>query len=68
MVRSLNTMVKKNDIELLNKEIDRDKRETLAKLAKAAWAVPVVATFGLGALSLKSTTVHALIGNGFTLS
>lgn len=57
-------MASKNDIEQLNKKIDRDKRETLAKLAKAAWAVPVIATFGLGALSLKSTTVHALHANG----
>lgn len=59
-------MATKNDIEQLNKEIDQDKRETLAKLAKAAWAVPVVATFGLGALNTMSTAVA--IGNGFTLS
>lgn len=61
-------MASKNDIEQLNKEIDQDKRETLAKLAKAAWAVPVVATFGLGALNSKSTAQPVLIGNGFTLS
>lgn len=51
----------------LKGEIDQDKRETLIKLSKAAWAVPVVATFGLSALD-SSSPAWAQVGNGTTTS
>jgi hypothetical protein len=34
--------------------LDEAKRETLKTLAKAAWAVPVVATFSIGGLNVSS--------------
>lgn len=34
--------------------IDIERREALRVLARAAWAVPVVATFALGGLSVSS--------------
>lgn len=46
--------VSKNDLE-----IDAAKRETLRKLAGAAWAVPVVATFSLGALATSTRSAMA---------
>ncbi len=42
-------------------EIDEAKRETLRKLAQAAWTVPLVATFSLSSLNLSSAWAN---GNG----
>jgi hypothetical protein len=46
--------------------IDAAKRETLRKLGTAAWAIPVVATFAVGGLSMSST--WAIAANGTTHS
>jgi len=46
----------------LDQEIDLEKRKTLGKLTKAAWTVPAVATFGLGAL--QSSSAWARVANG----
>ena len=43
-------------------EIDAAKRETLHKLSRAAWAIPVVATFAVSGLSMSSS--WAQFGNG----
>jgi hypothetical protein len=43
----------------LDDAIDPAKRETLRKLAQAAWAIPVVATFAVGGLSMSSKWAFA---------
>ncbi len=60
-------MANKDSFDHLEGEIDQDKRDTLAKMAKAAWVVPVVATFGLSSLGATSSS-WALSGNGVTHS
>lgn len=49
-----------------NESIDAGRREALRVLARAAWAVPVVASFALGGLSVSST--WAQTANGPTSS
>ena len=53
------TMLENNDKNDLLDGVNEEKRETLAKLSKAAWSVPVVATFSLGALNASSNWAHA---------
>jgi len=50
----------------LDQDIDLEKRKTLAKLTKASWAIPVVATFGLGAL--QTSSAWAQTSNGIASS
>ncbi|MEO1747539.1 MAG: hypothetical protein AAFR27_02785 [Pseudomonadota bacterium] len=62
-------MDKKKDIEQILDGVDADKRETLKKLATAAWAVPVVATFTLGGLSSSKSWAQVSISpNATTVS
>lgn len=53
----------KHEIET---KMDAEKRDTLKKLASAAWVVPVVATFGLG--SLRDASAAAAVSNVATAS
>jgi hypothetical protein len=59
-------MDKKDSFDHLEGEIDKDKRDTLVKMAKAAWVVPVVATFGLS--SLGEVRAGPIVANGLTRS
>ncbi|MEL6744937.1 MAG: hypothetical protein AAFO68_05650 [Pseudomonadota bacterium] len=42
-------------------KLDAEKRETLKKLRAAAWVVPVVATFGLGAMNADAQVADSLV-------
>ena len=61
-------MDKKHDIEKVLGDVDLEKRETLKKLATAAWAVPVVTTFTLGGLSSSKSWAQSLSPNAVTMS
>jgi hypothetical protein len=43
-------------------EIDPAKRETLQKLGRAAWVIPVVATFAVSGLTMSSNWAQAANG------
>ncbi len=59
---------KKKDIEQILDGVDAEKRETLKKLATAAWALPVVATFSLGGLSSSKAWAQTMSPNSTTVS
>ena len=42
----------------LHNAIDSAKRETLKKLAQAAWVIPAVATFAVSALTMSSNWAY----------
>jgi hypothetical protein len=46
----------------LDAEIDPAKRDTLKKLGRMAWAIPVVTTFAVGGLSMSSA--WSAVSNG----
>ncbi len=60
-------MADKDSFDHLEGKIDQEKRDSLTKMAKAAWVIPVVATFGLSSLSATSSAWAAL-PNGTTSS
>ncbi|MEO1702425.1 MAG: hypothetical protein AAFR71_10280 [Pseudomonadota bacterium] len=63
-------MDKKTDIDQVLDGVDTEKRETLKKLATAAWAIPVVTTFTLGGLGSSKGLAQTLIitPNAVTMS
>ena len=54
-----------NEPTRLGAEIDPAKRETLRKLGRAAWVVPVVATFAVSGLTMSSNWAQGANGTLF---